>query len=129
MKKKKSKDINTKIIIVAVVVLVGFLMADIGAKTNRDKLTLTLDYGNQKTQTFLIPATEQERAWNLLQQAIVISGIDLQADKNFTPVKIDGFRNGREGKNWALYVDGVKKYVSPYEVFVEAPNKIVFRFE
>ncbi len=127
--KKKIEKINTTIIISAALLLVVFFLASIGAKTNRDELTLILDYGNENKQTFLVPAAEQKRAWNLLQQATVISGIDLQADKNFIPVKIDGFSNSRDGKNWVLYVDGVRKDVSPYEVFVEAPNRIVFRFE
>ncbi len=113
----------------AVAVLL-ILFIGIGSRKAEEesKLTLVLDYGNDDQQVLQVATSEQKRAWSLLQQAAAVSGIDLVADNNFVPIKIDGFANAG-GKQWNFYVNEVMQNTSPYEVIVGAPNKITFRFE
>ena len=96
---------------------------------NGGKVTVVLDYGNNKEQVLQAPVPEQKRAWNLLQQAAAVAKVDLRANNDFVPVKIDGFLNGYQGKKWTFYVNGKEQTSSPFDVFVKSPDKITFRFE
>lgn len=95
---------------------------------SRSRITLTLDYGESK-QSYQVKVDQDRRAWSLLQQATALSSVDLEATNDFRPKRIDGYPNGKDNKQWSLYVNGVKQEKSPFEVYVKSPDKLVFRFE
>ncbi|NOY35891.1 MAG: hypothetical protein GXP44_03195 [bacterium] len=128
------KERNKKNLAVAVFFVAAALSALIAVGTKNEperssKLVFVLDYGNNNRQAFRVPVSGQKKVWSLLQQAAAMENIDLRADKDFVPVKIDGFPNGRDGKKWAFYVNGVKQESSPVETMVKEKDKVVFRFE
>lgn len=112
-------------------VLVAVLSVYFGLKLNSQKkaLVFELDFGNGDKKVFYNYTAEQKKAWSLLQQVAAISKIDLKADENFVPQKIDGYLNGDENKKWNLYVNGMKEDNSPMNVTVKIPDKVAFRFE
>lgn len=112
-----------------VLVLLVLAVGSYNRNRNGGKVTVVLDYGNNKEQVLQAPVPEQKRAWNLLQQAAAVAKVDLRANNDFVPVKIDGFLNGYQGKKWTFYVNGKEQTSSPFDVFVKSPDKITFRFE
>jgi hypothetical protein len=112
-------------------VLAIVLLAYFGFKINSQKkaIVLELDFGNGEKKVFYNYSFEEKKAWGLLQQVASISGLDLVADTDFTPKKIDGYLNGKDNKKWNFYVNGTKKEISPMDVVVKIPDKVVFRFE
>lgn len=112
-----------------VLVLLILAIGSHNQKKNNGKVTVVLDYGNNKEQVLQAPVLKQKRAWNLLQQAAAVAKVDLRANNDFIPVKINGFLNGYQGKKWNFYVNGKEQTSSPFDVFVKPPDKITFRFE
>ena len=107
------------------------LLAYFGLKINsqRSAIVLELDFGNGEKKVFYNRSFEEKKAWGLLQQVASISGLDLVADNDFTPKKIDGYLNGDNNKKWNFYVNGTKKEISLMDVVVKIPDRIVFKFE
>lgn len=95
---------------------------------SKTKIMVTLDYGDKK-QSYQVKAEEEQRVWSLLQQATALSSVDLEATNDFRPQRIDGYPNGKDSKEWKLYVNEVKQEKSPFEIYVKSPDKVVFRFE
>lgn len=120
-----------KKLIIAAVLLAVFLVAyfGFGLGARKDVLTLILDFGNGSKKTFYNYSQEEKNAWSVLQQATAISSIDLQAGPGFIPKKIDGRANGQESKNWNLYVNGDRQIISPIEIKVNIPDKVMYKFE
>lgn len=118
-------------LILGIVVLAAVLSVYFGIKLNSQKkaLVFELDFGNGNKKVFYNYTDEHKKAWSLLQQVAAISKMDLKADINFVPQKIDGYINGDENKKWNLYVNGIKEADSPMNVTVKVPDKIAFRFE
>ena len=114
-----------------ILVLLAFFSVYFGIRMNSQKeaLVFELDFGNGNKKVFYNYTAEQKKAWSLLQQVAAISKIELRADENFVPQKIDGYLNGDENKKWNLYVNGEKKENSPMDVTVKVPDKIAFKFE
>jgi len=117
------------LIIVIIILIVFFLFFFFGNNSKNRKLTLILDYGNNRRQTFQVLASEEKRVWSLLQQATAISGIDLEPTNDFYPRKIDGLADGVDNKHWVFYVNGAKQNLSPFDTLVKPPAEVVFRFE
>jgi len=132
MVKNKRGEMRKSVAVAAFLVAAALsVLVAVGAKNEppKNKLLFVLDYGNNNRQMFRVPVSGQKRVWGLLQQAAAMENIDLRADKNFVPVKIDGFPNGKDGKRWVFYVNGVKQRISPAKALVKERDKIVFRFE
>ena len=128
-KKKGNKKSMVAAVFFAVAAIVA--LAAVGAQNDStgNKLVFVLDYGNNNKSAFRVPVSGEKKVWSLLQQATMIKNVDLRADRNFVPVKIDGFPNGKDGKKWELYVNGVRQKKSPAETVVKGDDKVVFRFE
>ena len=90
---------------------------------------LVLDYGNGEVRKFKGPIEENARAWDLFQQAIAVGGISAEITDHFVPQDIDGFKNGKDKKQWNLYVNNVKQKFTPFEVKVKPGDEVIFRFE
>lgn len=120
-----------KKIIIGIAVLAAVSSVYFGFRLNSQKkaLVFELDFGNGDKKVFYNYTDEQKKAWSLLQQVAAISKLDLKADENFVPQKIDGYINGDENKKWNLYINGIKEVASPMNVTVKVPDKIAFRFE
>ncbi len=124
------EKVKKKVLIGAFVLAFFFLLAASGSfKHNWNKVTLILDYGNNKQNVLQTTFSGKRRAWNLLQQAAAVVKIDLRANNDFVPVKIDGYYNGYQGKKWVFYVNGKKQPSSPFDTFVKPSDKVTFRFE
>jgi len=120
-----------KKIILGILVLLAVPAIYFSIKLNSQKkaLVFELDFGDGNKKVFYNYTAEQKKAWSLLQQVAAISKIDLKADENFVPQKIDGYLNGDENKKWNFYVNGEKNENSPIDVTVKTPDKIAFKFE
>ena len=122
--------IGKKLLIIVAVVFLIIVFLFLPVKKGEDKkLTLILDYGNNRKQTFQLSTSEQRRIWSILQEVAAVSKIDLEATNELYPRKIDGLRDGTDNKHWTLYVNGTKQKLSSADVFVEPPTEVVFRFE
>jgi hypothetical protein len=97
---------------------------------NDNEAILILDYGNGNVRKFKGPVDGKgTKAWNLLQQASAVSGINVEIADHFIPQNIDGFENGKDGKKWAFYINGERQTATPFEIEIGPGDKVVFRFE
>ncbi len=97
--------------------------------SSNKETTVILDYGNGKTRIFKGPVAGKEKVWDLFQQAIAAGGIDVNVSDHFVPQIIDGFKDGANGKHWALYVNNVRQKFTPFEIQAKPGDEVVFRFE
>lgn len=93
------------------------------------EVVLMLDYGNAKVRRFKGPIGENANAWYALQQAASVAGIHLGVADHFIPEEIDGLKNGKDGKNWNLYLNKVKQKFAPFEISIKPGDEIMFKFE
>ncbi len=127
--KKDKKEKIVLLVFLAAVIFVVLISGWGGKKADKNELIFIIDYGNSGKQALQIPLQEKKRVWNLLQQAALLTGAELEADSDFTPTKIKGFLNGSGGKHWVFYLNGVKQNASPYNVYAGPNDKVVFRFQ
>lgn len=90
---------------------------------------LVLDYGNGKVRKFGGPIADSTKSWDLLQQAIAVSGIKVEVVDSFVPKVIDGFSDGKDGKHWSFYLNKQKQTQTPSEVKIKPGDEVMFRFE
>ncbi|MEW5908141.1 MAG: DUF4430 domain-containing protein [Patescibacteria group bacterium] len=129
MDKKTYINIKEPQLILTLIVVIIFLYLVIRFSLPNQAIILTIDFGNGEKQVFYNDQIEQEKAWNLLQQAAVLYSIDLEANKDFYPRKIDGVQSTDSKKIWTLYVNGIKQNSSPLDVEVKKPDKVLFKLE
>lgn len=126
-------------------IAIGVLLAMFSQFGQSDKLTkqlsqtptaslskttlVAIDYGNSKIRRFKGPVSEETKAWDLFQQAISVGGINVEIADHFVPQNIDGLKNGKDGKQWNLYVNNAKQKFSPFEVQVKPGDEVVFKYE
>jgi hypothetical protein len=91
--------------------------------------TVFIDYGDGNIRKFEGLVSEETRVWDLFQQAIAVGGIEVEISDHFIPEKIDGFKNGTDGKDWSLYVNDVKQNFVPFEIIAKPGDEVLFRFE
>lgn len=128
MKKNKKEKIILLAFLAAVILAV--LISGWGEKkADKNELVFIIDYGNSGKQALQVPLAGKKRVWNLLQQAALLTDAQVEADNDFTPIKIKGFLNGTGGKHWVFYLNGVKQDISPYNVYAGPADKVVFRFQ
>ncbi len=90
---------------------------------------LVIDYGNGKVRKFGGPIDDSAKSWDLLQQAIAVSGIKVEVAGSFVPKVIDGFSDGKDGKHWSFYLNKQKQTQTPYEAKIKPGDEVMFRFE
>jgi len=116
-------------LLLAGIIFVSLQKQEPQIRKDKDRVILVLDYGNGKIRRFQGSAEHNMRAWDLLQQAVVSSSVSIETRNSFVPKSIDGLPNGKDGKQWHLYVNGVRQEGSPFEIFVQGGDEVSFRFE
>jgi hypothetical protein len=91
--------------------------------------TVFIDYGDGNIRKFEGLVSEETRVWDLFQQAIAVGGIDVEISDHFIPERIDGFKNGTNGKHWSLYLNNIKQNLIPFEIIAKPGDEVLFRFE
>lgn len=94
----------------------------------KEKVTLTVNYGGENSQTFDISYKEGKSALDLLQD----TGLALEVktyDFGVLIESINGIKNGDSGNYWLYYVNGEAPMVSADKQKVNPGDKIEFKFE
>ena len=76
---------------------------------------LMIDYGNGVEKKFQGSSKIKATAWDALQQANAHSFLEVDAALDFYPASIDKNENGKNGKQWILYVNK-KRVFAPSSV-------------
>lgn len=100
---------------------------DKAIRNQSQKTIFIVDYGSSQ-QKFSGQFSGKVRVWDLLQQAMAISNVDLAATGNFIPYKIDNHQsNTKEG--WHYYLNGVLQTEPPFETFASEGDEVKFKWE
>jgi hypothetical protein len=115
--------------IIGIILILLFLFSLPSFRISHGEVKLVIDYGDGKKRTFVTNAKQEITAWDLLQHANAKYDVDMEIESGFLPKRINGLRNGDNGKRWNWYKDGSPQNSAPIEAIISGGEEVVFRFE
>ncbi len=91
--------------------------------------TITFDFGEGRIRRFGGPIYDNNKVWDLFQQATAMGGINVKISDHFVPEVIGGYENQENGKQWNLYVNKIKQEFAPFKIQAKPGDEIVFKYE
>ncbi len=96
---------------------------------SRSNFLMVVDYGNGVERKFVGNSKLGISAWDSLQQAVAHAYVRVDVSKDFYPQMIDSWKNGKDGKEWALYINNKKISESPITIKINPGDTVVWKFE
>ncbi len=114
-------------VFVAILALMLIIPSSIGVPSS--SFLMVIDYGDGHQRKFTGNSNGSVSAWDSLQQAAAHSYLKIDISKDFYPEMIDSWTNGKNGKNWKLYVNKKKISDSPINIKINGGDTVVWKFE
>ena len=109
--------------------LILILIIPLSAGIPNSNFLMIVDYGDGHLRKFTGSSKAGVSAWDSLQQAAAHSYLQVDTTKDFYPKIIDSKENGKDGKQWALYINKKKISESPINIKINGGDTIVWKFE
>ena len=97
-----------------------------------EQTTVVIDRGQGNTLSVVVPIYDSSTAFDVLQSATAVSGLELQTQQFDTGILVEGIGgmiSGQDNQYWLYYVNGASTANSVDRQPVVAGDSIEFKFE